>query len=93
MEEFVDGIPQSWWSEDTRDKEVLLLINVQGSRTLVTGTHRIHVRHCFTSNTVRLDSKSNYARKHSGSTHSRSVQKHAGATSDTIDDHRSLRGP
>nr|XP_027120743.1 type I inositol polyphosphate 5-phosphatase 12-like [Coffea arabica] len=93
LEEFVDGIPQSWWSEDTRDKEVLLLINVQGSRSLVTGTHRIHVRHCFTSNTVRLDSKSNYARKHSGSAHSRSLPKHAGATSDTIDDHRSLRGP
>ncbi|KAK1294144.1 Type I inositol 1,4,5-trisphosphate 5-phosphatase 13 [Acorus calamus] len=25
MEDFVDGIPQNWWSEDTRDKEAILL--------------------------------------------------------------------
>ncbi|KAL3507024.1 hypothetical protein ACH5RR_032406 [Cinchona calisaya] len=93
LEEFVDGIPQSWWSEDTRDKEVVLLVNVRGSCTLETGTHRIHVRHCFTSNAVRLDSKSNNARKHPGNSHQRSLQKHVGAASDTIDDHRSLRGP
>ncbi|KAL3506953.1 hypothetical protein ACH5RR_032335 [Cinchona calisaya] len=93
LEEFVDGIPQSWWSEDTRDKEVVLLVNVRGSSTLETGTHRVHVRHCFTANTVRLDSKSNSARKIQGSSHQRCVQKHVGAASDTIDDHGSLRGP
>ncbi|XP_057777010.1 type I inositol polyphosphate 5-phosphatase 13-like isoform X2 [Salvia miltiorrhiza] len=46
-EEFVDGIPQSWWSEDTRDKEVVLLVNIRGSCTSQPRTHRVHVRHIF----------------------------------------------
>ncbi|KAL1561427.1 phosphoinositide 5-phosphatase [Salvia divinorum] len=46
-EEFVDGIPQSRWSEDTRDKEVILLVNTRGSCTAQPRTHRVHVRHIF----------------------------------------------
>ncbi|XP_030487879.2 type I inositol polyphosphate 5-phosphatase 13 isoform X1 [Cannabis sativa] len=58
VEEFVEGIPQNWWSEDTRDKQVILAVNVQGSCSTGINTHRICVRHCFSSNkTLRLDSK------------------------------------
>lgn len=66
LEEFVDGIPQNWWSEDTRDKEVILAVNVQGSCSTGTTSHKISVRHCFSSKTLRLDSKlSNNSRKSS----------------------------
>lgn len=66
LEEFVDGIPQNWWSEDTRDKEVILAVNVQGSCSTGTNSHKICVRHCFSSKTLRLDSKlSNSSRKSS----------------------------
>ncbi|KAK4489078.1 hypothetical protein RD792_004872 [Penstemon davidsonii] len=66
-EEYVDGIPQSWWSEDTRDKEVILLVNVRGSCSTDRKIHRIHVRQCYTGNgnPIRIDSKSNNtSRKH-----------------------------
>ncbi|THF98433.1 hypothetical protein TEA_029524 [Camellia sinensis var. sinensis] len=57
LEELVDGVPQSWWSEDTRDKEVILLVNVQGSCSAETRSHRVYVRHCFSAKTVRIDSR------------------------------------
>ena len=58
LEEFVDGIPQNWWSEDTRDKEVILAVNVQGSCSSRATSHKICVRHCFSSNkTLRLDNR------------------------------------
>ncbi|KAG0495754.1 hypothetical protein HPP92_000445 [Vanilla planifolia] len=55
QEEFVDGIPQSWWCEDTRDKVVLLLIKVTGSYSTETKLHRVHVRHCFSSKNPHAD--------------------------------------
>ncbi|CAK9156950.1 unnamed protein product [Ilex paraguariensis] len=92
LEEFVDGIPQSWWSEDTRDKEVVLLVNVRGSCSTQTRTHRVHVRHCFATKTVRIDSKSSSSRKHQGSSHQRPALRHMGSASDMADDHRDLHG-
>ncbi|PKA60915.1 Type I inositol 1,4,5-trisphosphate 5-phosphatase 12 [Apostasia shenzhenica] len=47
QEEFVDGIPQNWWCEDTRDKDLWLLVKVNGSHSTETRSHRIHVRHCY----------------------------------------------
>lgn len=45
QEEFVDGIPQNWWCEDTRDKEAVLRINITGSSSTETKTHTINVQH------------------------------------------------
>ncbi|KAK8967054.1 Type II inositol 1,4,5-trisphosphate 5-phosphatase FRA3 [Platanthera guangdongensis] len=45
QEEFVDGIPQNCWCEDTRDKDVLLLVKVTGSYSTEVKSHRVHVRH------------------------------------------------
>lgn len=59
LEECVDGIPQSWWCEDTRDKAVLLVVLVQGCCSTETVRHQIHVRHCLSARTVRIDTKSN----------------------------------
>ncbi|EOY06996.1 Endonuclease/exonuclease/phosphatase family protein isoform 1 [Theobroma cacao] len=66
LEDLVDGIPQNWWCEDTRDKEVILTVFVQGSCSTETTSHQIHVRHCFSAKTVRIDSKSNTHRKGQG---------------------------
>ncbi|EXB88285.1 Type I inositol-1,4,5-trisphosphate 5-phosphatase 12 [Morus notabilis] len=63
LEEFVEGIPQNWWSEDTRDKEVILAVNVQGSCSIQATSHKIFVRHCFSSKTLRLDSHSSSSSK------------------------------
>ncbi|CAI8616473.1 unnamed protein product [Vicia faba] len=62
-EDVVDGVPQNWWSEDTRDKEVILVVRVQGSSTVQSCSQKIHVRHSFSAKPVRNDSKSNSARR------------------------------
>ncbi|XP_010522246.1 PREDICTED: type I inositol polyphosphate 5-phosphatase 13-like [Tarenaya hassleriana] len=49
LEEFVDGIPQNWWCEDTRDKEVILMVYIRGSCSTKTTTHSVKVRHCFSA--------------------------------------------
>lgn len=46
QEEFIDGVQQNWWCEATRDMEVVLSVNVTGSTSTETITHRITVRHC-----------------------------------------------
>ncbi|VFQ83949.1 unnamed protein product [Cuscuta campestris] len=94
-EEFVDGIPQSWWSEDTRDKEVVLLINVEGSRTIESVTHKLHVRHCFSpgSNAVISSETRSSSTRRTGSSHQRSSLKHVGSANNIVDDQRNLRGP
>ncbi|XP_065860846.1 type I inositol polyphosphate 5-phosphatase 12-like isoform X2 [Euphorbia lathyris] len=55
-EDQVDGIPQNWWCEDTRDKEVILNVIVQGSSSTATRSHKINVRHCFSAKGIRSDS-------------------------------------
>ncbi|KAL6548676.1 hypothetical protein OROGR_008442 [Orobanche gracilis] len=70
LEEFVEGIPQSWWSEDTRDKELILLVIVRGSCSTESKNHRVNVRHCFSGNSLRID---NASRRNEGSLHQRSA--------------------
>ncbi|XP_073307981.1 type I inositol polyphosphate 5-phosphatase 12-like isoform X2 [Primulina huaijiensis] len=77
LEEFVDGIPQSWWSEDTRDKEVILQVNVRGSCSTDTKMHRVHVRHCFSGNSVNPDKKSNAASRHGPSSNQKNAPRNA----------------
>ncbi|KAH6786163.1 Endonuclease/exonuclease/phosphatase family protein [Perilla frutescens var. hirtella] len=76
-EEFIDGIPQSWWSEDTRDKEVILLVNVRGSCSAQPRTHPIQVRHIYSASLAStalvchgsMEPKRNSSKKHGGSSH------------------------
>ncbi|KAL2507178.1 Endonuclease/exonuclease/phosphatase family protein [Forsythia ovata] len=93
LEEFVDGFPQSWWSEDTRDKEVVLLVNVKGSCSTVTKIHRVNVRHCISGSSIHIDQKGNTSKKHQGSSHHRSSLRNTCTASELADDHRSLRDP
>ncbi|KAF7824286.1 type I inositol polyphosphate 5-phosphatase 12 isoform X1 [Senna tora] len=55
--EEIDGAPQNWWSEDTRDKEVILVVQIQGSFSAQTFSHKISVRHSFSTKSARTDSK------------------------------------
>ncbi|KAJ9173933.1 hypothetical protein P3X46_017017 [Hevea brasiliensis] len=91
LEDFVDGIPQNWWCEDTRDKEVILVVIVQGGSSTEMKSHRIHVRHCFSAKAVRLESKSNNARKNQGGAVNRSELGQLSSSSDKGDDHRNSR--
>ncbi|XP_019195793.1 PREDICTED: type I inositol polyphosphate 5-phosphatase 12-like [Ipomoea nil] len=91
-EEFVDGIPQSWWSEDTRDKEVILLINVEGSRSMESRTHELHVRHCFTPSAISNELRSS-STKRTTSGHHRPSLRHVSSANSVVDDHRNLRVP
>ncbi|XP_013605714.1 PREDICTED: type I inositol polyphosphate 5-phosphatase 13-like isoform X1 [Brassica oleracea var. oleracea] len=52
--EHVDGIPQS---EDTRDKEAILMVNIRGSCSTAWTSHSIKVRHCFSAGVCLLESK------------------------------------
>jgi hypothetical protein len=45
-EEYVDGMVQNWWCEDTREKELVLLVNIIGTKSTDNFIHRIHVKHC-----------------------------------------------
>ncbi|KAL8160473.1 hypothetical protein V2J09_002010 [Rumex salicifolius] len=68
LAELVEDIPQTWWQEDTRDKEVVLQINVKGSITTECTTHRVRVRHCDSSYQAHINPKIESGRKsHSNS--------------------------
>ncbi|XP_056848524.1 type I inositol polyphosphate 5-phosphatase 13 isoform X1 [Raphanus sativus] len=66
MEECVDGIPQSWWCEDTRDKEAILLVNIRGSCSTTMTSHSIKVRHCYSAKACLLESKPKHLTKNLG---------------------------
>ncbi|CAM8944022.1 unnamed protein product [Rhodiola kirilowii] len=51
-EETGNGVPQSWWSEDTRDKEVVLGISIQGSCSVESRIHQIRVRYSLSGKTA-----------------------------------------
>ncbi|THF96886.1 hypothetical protein TEA_022087 [Camellia sinensis var. sinensis] len=89
LEDFVDGVPQSWWSEDTRDKEVILVVNVKGSCSIETRCHRVRVRHCFSAaaKPVLIDSRNNSSRKSRENSHR---LRHVGSANDLGDEPRSL---
>ncbi|XP_042501597.1 type I inositol polyphosphate 5-phosphatase 12-like isoform X2 [Macadamia integrifolia] len=93
LEEFVDGVAQNWWCEDTRDKEVILVVNVRGSCTIDRRSHRIRVRHCFPSNSLRIDSKSSDSRRFQGNVLHRADFRHLSSSCDVADDLRYLQSP
>jgi len=58
LEEYVDGVPQNWWCEDARDKEVILVVKVMGGGggPTTTRSHRVRVRH---NKTIIINNNSN----------------------------------
>lgn len=88
LEDSVDGFPQSWWSEDAKDREVTLMINIKTSQSTVARTHQVHVR--FSVDALRVNSK-NRGRSNQGTSHHRSTLKHAGSTTNKMKDHQNNR--
>ncbi|KAJ9169219.1 hypothetical protein P3X46_017431 [Hevea brasiliensis] len=94
LEEFVDGVPQNSWCEDTRDREAILVIKVHGTNnTNHSRNHRIRVRHCCSSQTVRIDPKSNRSRQVQGSLLHRSDYQRLSSSYDVVDHLRNLHSP
>ncbi|KAK9292066.1 hypothetical protein L1049_020020 [Liquidambar formosana] len=92
LEEFVDGVPQNWWCEDTRDKEVILVVKVRGSCTTETKNHRIRVSHCFPAKTIRADSKPNPREIQGNILHRSDIQK-ISSSHDVVNHLRNLHSP
>ncbi|KAF5203241.1 Type i inositol polyphosphate 5-phosphatase [Thalictrum thalictroides] len=93
LEEFVDGVPQNWWCEDTRDKEVILAVSIRGTCSIGTRIHRVRVRHCFSSKNGRVDSKSNNSKRIQSSVLRRSDVQPFNGSSDVVEDLRNLHSP
>lgn len=91
LEDFVDGVPQNWWSEDARDKELILVVIVHGSSSTEMKSHRIHLRHCFSSKAVRLESNSNSRKNQGGGAANRSELRQLSSSSDKGDDLQNSR--
>lgn len=66
LEDLVEGVPQTWWTEDTRDKELVLVVMVRGSCSTESKTHRVIVRHRFNGNAIRIDQRNNSNRRPEG---------------------------
>ncbi|KAJ0972443.1 hypothetical protein J5N97_020402 [Dioscorea zingiberensis] len=88
-EEFLDGVAQNWWCEDTRDNEAILLVNITGSCSTDSRRHRIRVRHCLSG------SASSKMKGDSGGTQAnllhRSDFAHLSSTSDVVHDLSHMR--
>lgn len=84
LKEFIDGVPQNCWCEDTRDKEVLLAVKTGGCFSTDTRTHRVRVRH-YVLETTCSDSKASSGRIRPILLH-RSDFQHLGSSSDVIND-------
>ncbi|GLT45423.1 hypothetical protein SLA2020_192540 [Shorea laevis] len=93
QEEFVDGMPQSWWCEDTRDKEAILVVKVRGRYTTKTRDHRIRVRHCFSAKTKRIDPKPNDSRPIPGNLLHRADFQRLSSSYDVVDHLQNLHSP
>ncbi|GMH11423.1 hypothetical protein Nepgr_013264 [Nepenthes gracilis] len=91
-EEFVDGLPRNSWCEDARDREVILAVNIGGSFTTETSSHRIKVRHCFSAKTKHLSPKSDGSDKSQRNLLHRSSI-HQLDQFDAFDQLRNLRSP
>ncbi|GFP90093.1 type ii inositol 1 4 5-trisphosphate 5-phosphatase fra3 [Phtheirospermum japonicum] len=57
LKEFVDGVPQNFWCEDARDKEVILVVNVRGNCTTESKCHRVRVRYSITGKLTAMNNR------------------------------------
>lgn len=89
----MDGVPHSWWSEDTRDKEVILAVKITGNVSSDIRIHRVHVRHSFSPNTTTcIESRGNY-RIAQANRSQRSEYRNLGSSNERFDGMRNFRMP
>ncbi|KAH9623317.1 hypothetical protein KSS87_021962 [Heliosperma pusillum] len=80
--DLVEGVPQNWWSEDTRDKAVILGVQVLGSQSMETRKLQVHVRHCYSSKKPHTESRTSISRKPNNGTQHRSDSYHKSDSGD-----------
>lgn len=85
LEEFVDGVPHNSWCEDTRDKEVILVVKIQGRYTTNTRRHRVCVRHCCSAKTKQTEPPEHNTRQAQGAALHRSDFQHLSSSYDVVD--------
>ncbi|KAK1390890.1 type I inositol polyphosphate 5-phosphatase 12-like [Heracleum sosnowskyi] len=90
-EQLVEGVPQTWWSEDNHDKEALLKVVVRGNCSSETKSHTVQLHLCYSCKETQIDSSKGSGSRKYGSTHQRSGVKQGGSQSDN-DENKSLEG-
>ncbi|KAK4436078.1 Type II inositol polyphosphate 5-phosphatase 15 [Sesamum alatum] len=93
LEEFVDGVPQNFWCEDARDKEVMLVVKVRGSCTSETKCHRIRVRYSITGKLTPMNRKGNNPNPAPSNLLHRSDFRPLSDSCDVVDHLRNLHSP
>ncbi|XP_021854125.2 type I inositol polyphosphate 5-phosphatase 13 isoform X2 [Spinacia oleracea] len=73
--DFVEAVPPTWYSEDTRDKEVVLSVQIRCSSSMEFKTHRIRVRHCYSTRPLRIESRTNSANRRGNNNRSESQRR------------------
>ncbi|KAL0403406.1 UNVERIFIED_CONTAM: Type II inositol polyphosphate 5-phosphatase 15 [Sesamum radiatum] len=93
LEEFVDGVPQNFWCEDARDKEVMLVVKVRGSCTTEAKCHRIRVRYSITGKLTPMNRKGNNPNPTPANLLHRSDIQRLSGSCDVVDHLRHLHSP
>lgn len=89
-EEFVDGVVQNSWCEDSRDKEAMLLVKVRGKYSSQTRNHRVCVHHCFIAKKNQMDSQPKSPRHTQGSILQRSDFQRLSSSYDVVEQLQNL---
>lgn len=92
QEEFVDGVVQNSWCEDSRDKEAILIVKVHGNYAIQTRNHRVRVHHCYSSKKNQL-TQANGSRHVQGSVLHRSDFQRLSNSFDVVDQLHKLHSP
>ncbi|MED6123837.1 hypothetical protein PIB30_053209 [Stylosanthes scabra] len=93
QEEYVDGIVQNSWCEDSRDKEALLFVKVYGKYTTQTRNHNVRVHHCYSSKKNPIASQPNSSRPVQGGVLHRSDFQRLSSSYDVVDQLQKLHNP
>ncbi|KAL1340061.1 type II inositol polyphosphate 5-phosphatase 15-like [Arachis stenosperma] len=93
QEEYVDGIVQNSWCEDSRDKEAILFVKVHGKYTTQTRNHRVRVHHCYSSKKSPIGSQPNSSRPVQGGVLHRSDFQRLSSSYDVVDQLQKLHNP
>ncbi|XP_054801924.1 type II inositol polyphosphate 5-phosphatase 15-like isoform X2 [Prosopis cineraria] len=91
-EEFVDGVVQNSWCEDSRDKEAMLVVKVRGNYSSQTRNHWVCVHHCFLAKKNQTDSQPKSSGRVQGSVLHRADFQHLSSSYDVMEQLQNLHG-
>ncbi|KAK6144912.1 hypothetical protein DH2020_021732 [Rehmannia glutinosa] len=93
LEEFVDGVPQNFWCEDARDKEVILVVKLRGSCTMEAQCHHVRVRYSITGKLTPMNRRADNSDQVHANLLRRSDFHRISASYDVVDHLRNLHTP